>query len=240
MFIAERTGFEPVEPVAQLGSLANYWFQPLTHLSGLRLSSERTERKSRSKFVNDQISGLKINENNALEQHVTASPQEIRTGKHNKERLLPDIPYANSPVNRSKNTPSTNTETVAAPPPGNIGGIARGAAQPDHTPGQGTRDIEYGNSRKRETGRNEIRATAPPSPPRTFDKGNYPKKENSRRSLKPGVHHHIRRGERAFLRTNGHIKQKSAFAPFCLNFIPVCQTRAESSSQKMNFELISL
>ena len=34
MFIAERTGFEPVEPVAQLGSLANYWFQPLTHLSG--------------------------------------------------------------------------------------------------------------------------------------------------------------------------------------------------------------
>ena len=24
MFIAERTGFEPVEPVAQLGSLANY------------------------------------------------------------------------------------------------------------------------------------------------------------------------------------------------------------------------
>lgn len=33
MFIAERTGFEPVEPVAQLGSLANYWFQPLTHLS---------------------------------------------------------------------------------------------------------------------------------------------------------------------------------------------------------------
>lgn len=137
--MAERTGFEPVEPVAQLGSLANYWFQPLTHLSGLRLSSERTERKSRSKFVNDQISGLKINENNALEQHVTASPQEIRTGKHNKERLLPDIPYANSPVNRSKNTPSTNTETVAAPPPGNIGGIARGAAQPDHTPGQGKR-----------------------------------------------------------------------------------------------------
>ena len=33
MFIAERTGFEPVEPVAQLGSLANYWFQPLTHPS---------------------------------------------------------------------------------------------------------------------------------------------------------------------------------------------------------------
>ena len=31
--LAERTGFEPVEPVAQLGSLANYWFQPLTHLS---------------------------------------------------------------------------------------------------------------------------------------------------------------------------------------------------------------
>ena len=31
--VAERTGFEPVEPVAQLGSLANYWFQPLTHLS---------------------------------------------------------------------------------------------------------------------------------------------------------------------------------------------------------------
>ena len=129
----------PWQPVAQLGSLANYWFQPLTHLSGLRLSSERTERKSRSKFVNDQISGLKINENNALEQHITASPQEIRTGKHNKEQLLPDIPYANSPVNRSKNTPSTNTETVAAPPPGNIGGIARGAAQPDHTPGQGKR-----------------------------------------------------------------------------------------------------
>lgn len=208
-----------MEPVAQLGSLANYWFQPLTHLSGLRLSSERTERKSRSKFVNDQISGLKINENNALEQHITASPQEIRTGKHNKEQLLPDIPYANSPVNRSKNTPSTNTETVAAPPPGNIGrhstrcGSAGSYARTGEAH-QISSDIEYGNSRKRETGRNEIRATAPPSPPRTFDKGNYPKKENSRRSLKPGVHRHIRRGERAFLRTNGHIKQKSAFGAF--------------------------
>lgn len=83
-FLAERTGFEPVEPVAQLGSLANYWFQPLTHLSGLRLSSETTERKSRSKFVNDQISGLKINENNVLGQHVTASPREIRARKHKK------------------------------------------------------------------------------------------------------------------------------------------------------------
>lgn len=31
--LAERTGFEPVEPVAQLGSLANYWFQPLTQTS---------------------------------------------------------------------------------------------------------------------------------------------------------------------------------------------------------------
>ena len=83
-FLAERTGFEPVEPVAQLGSLANYWFQPLTHLSGLRLSSETTERKSRSKFVNDQISGLKIKENNVLGQHVTASPREIRARKHKK------------------------------------------------------------------------------------------------------------------------------------------------------------
>ena len=167
--VAERTGFEPVEPVAQLGSLANCWFQPLTHLSGLRLSSERTERKSRSKFVNDQISGLKINENNALEQHVTASPQEIRTGKHNKERLLPDIPYANSPVNRSKNTPSTNTETVAAPPPGNIGGIARGAAQPDHTPGQGKRTKFHptSNTATHANGKRvEMKSGQQPHPPR--------------------------------------------------------------------------
>ena len=167
--MAERTGFEPVEPVAQLGSLANYWFQPLTHLSGLRLSSERTERKSRSKFVNDQISGLKINENNALEQHVTAFPQEIRTGKHNKEQLLPDIPYANSPVNRSKNTPSTNTETVAAPPLGNIGGIARGAAQPDHTPGQGKRTKFHpkSNTAAHANGKRvEMKSGQQPHPPR--------------------------------------------------------------------------
>lgn len=32
-FFAERGGFEPPEPIAQFGSLANYWFQPLTHLS---------------------------------------------------------------------------------------------------------------------------------------------------------------------------------------------------------------
>ncbi len=32
-FFAEREGFEPSAPVSQCGSLANYWFQPLTHLS---------------------------------------------------------------------------------------------------------------------------------------------------------------------------------------------------------------
>ena len=32
--LAERTGFEPVVPVTQYVSLANWWFQPLTHLSG--------------------------------------------------------------------------------------------------------------------------------------------------------------------------------------------------------------
>ena len=31
--LAERTGFEPVVPVTQYVSLANWWFQPLTHLS---------------------------------------------------------------------------------------------------------------------------------------------------------------------------------------------------------------
>ena len=31
---AERGGFEPPVPVAQYDSLANCWFQPLTHLSG--------------------------------------------------------------------------------------------------------------------------------------------------------------------------------------------------------------
>lgn len=36
------------------------------------------------------------------------------------------------------------------------------------------------------------------------------------------------------------LSKKALSAPFCLNFIPVCQTRAGSSSQKMNFELISL
>jgi hypothetical protein len=32
-YLAERTGFEPVVPVTQYVSLANWWFQPLTHLS---------------------------------------------------------------------------------------------------------------------------------------------------------------------------------------------------------------
>lgn len=30
---AERPGFEPGVPITKYGSLANYWFQPLTHLS---------------------------------------------------------------------------------------------------------------------------------------------------------------------------------------------------------------
>lgn len=29
--VAESEGFEPSDPVTQIGSLANYWFQPLTH-----------------------------------------------------------------------------------------------------------------------------------------------------------------------------------------------------------------
>ena len=33
--LAERGGFEPPVPVFQYVSLANWWFQPLTHLSGL-------------------------------------------------------------------------------------------------------------------------------------------------------------------------------------------------------------
>jgi hypothetical protein len=31
--MAERGGFEPPVPVKKYGSLANCWFQPLTHLS---------------------------------------------------------------------------------------------------------------------------------------------------------------------------------------------------------------
>ena len=30
-YVAESEGFEPSDPVTQIGSLANYWFQPLTH-----------------------------------------------------------------------------------------------------------------------------------------------------------------------------------------------------------------
>ena len=30
---AEREGFEPSVPLSKYGSLANYWFKPLTHLS---------------------------------------------------------------------------------------------------------------------------------------------------------------------------------------------------------------
>jgi hypothetical protein len=30
-WLAESEGFEPSDPVTQIGSLANYWFQPLTH-----------------------------------------------------------------------------------------------------------------------------------------------------------------------------------------------------------------
>ena len=33
LFFAERGGFEPPVPVTQYVSLANWWFQPLTHLS---------------------------------------------------------------------------------------------------------------------------------------------------------------------------------------------------------------
>ena len=35
-FSAERGGFEPPVPVTQYVSLANWWFQPLTHLSVLK------------------------------------------------------------------------------------------------------------------------------------------------------------------------------------------------------------
>ena len=35
LFFAERGGFEPPVPVTQYVSLANWWFQPLTHLSVL-------------------------------------------------------------------------------------------------------------------------------------------------------------------------------------------------------------
>ena len=34
--MAESEGFEPSDPVTQIGSLANYWFQPLTHDSVTR------------------------------------------------------------------------------------------------------------------------------------------------------------------------------------------------------------
>ncbi len=34
--LAESEGFEPSDPVTQIGSLANYWFQPLTHDSAQR------------------------------------------------------------------------------------------------------------------------------------------------------------------------------------------------------------
>ena len=36
---AERGGFEPPVPVTQYDSLANCWFQPLTHLSGMIVES---------------------------------------------------------------------------------------------------------------------------------------------------------------------------------------------------------
>ncbi len=36
LFFAERGGFEPPVPVTQYVSLANWWFQPLTHLSVLK------------------------------------------------------------------------------------------------------------------------------------------------------------------------------------------------------------
>ncbi len=34
---AEREGFEPSIPVSQYDGLANRWFQPLTHLSGVAI-----------------------------------------------------------------------------------------------------------------------------------------------------------------------------------------------------------
>lgn len=34
LFLAERGGFEPPVQITPYGSLANCWFQPLTHLSG--------------------------------------------------------------------------------------------------------------------------------------------------------------------------------------------------------------
>ena len=46
-FFAERGGFEPPVPVTQYVSLANWWFQPLTHLSVAKLLASLTKGKTR-------------------------------------------------------------------------------------------------------------------------------------------------------------------------------------------------
>jgi hypothetical protein len=47
---AERGGFEPPVPVTQYDSLANCWFQPLTHLS-LMLSCIKSSTKVENQFT---------------------------------------------------------------------------------------------------------------------------------------------------------------------------------------------
>ena len=62
LFFAERGGFEPPVPVTQYVSLANWWFQPLTHLSVL--NRELSEiRKSERKDTHNNCNAKNIYEN---------------------------------------------------------------------------------------------------------------------------------------------------------------------------------
>ena len=58
LFFAERGGFEPPVPVTQYVSLANWWFQPLTHLSVLKCElywNQKSERKDIHNNCNAKI-----------------------------------------------------------------------------------------------------------------------------------------------------------------------------------------
>ena len=73
--VAERGGFEPPVPVTQYDSLANCWFQPLTHLSkkywllfskfDKNIKSDRNSKRIQPKCLLDGIS-YEVQETNII------------------------------------------------------------------------------------------------------------------------------------------------------------------------------
>lgn len=129
-----------------------------------------------------------------------------------------------------------NTEMVAVPSSGDIGDARCCSAGPYARTGEAhqvSSDIGYGSSRKWETGRNEIRATAPLSPPRTSRQRQLSEKRESPTLLESGVPSpYSERGTGHSCVRTVILSKKALSAPFCLNFIPVCQIVPEARLRK--------